>query len=320
MAWSDPEINKLVTHFVAAAGEVGQLERGRDSGSRLFRKIATAHITGLQTTQGTYIVTPAGKLLTSGHSLEPLGIERLLRRGLKKWRELTPAERLGSSPSEPVVAKKSRYPEDGLVLSVVLHKFPKSAPGARSRRSRGAVTWNQDFAWYRKADAVQFVPKNLSKGARHDVPESVVLRLARFHFTDTVRAFADPYPKRCVEVARLMATVLERVGDRVSLRLEGAVRTSQSNMSRRRRGQRLPRLPQRGYDCTMLGYATFDLKAQRFMKFELVARGMHRGGGVRSGGGPVTMDVALTLADGAPMNRVEPRHLDWYRWHSADNR
>ena len=144
------------------------------------------------------------------------------------------------------------------------------------------------------------------------MPESVVLRLARFHFTDTVRAFADPYPERCVEVARLTATVLERIGDRVSLRLEGAVRTVQTNMSRRRRGQRLPRLPRRGYDCTLLGYATFDLKVQRFMKFELVARGMHHGGGVRSGGGSVTMDVALTLADGAPMNRVEPRHLAWY--------
>ena len=320
MAWSDPEINKLAAHFVAAAGEVDQLERGRDSGGRLFRKIATSHLRGLRTAQGTYIVTPAGKLLTSGHTLEPLGIERLLRLGLKKWRKLTPAERLGSSPNESAVAKKSRYPEDGLVLAVVLRKFPKSDPGARSRRSRGAVTWNQDFAWYRKADAVQFVPKSLTKGARHDVPESVVLRLARFHFTDTVRAFADPYPERCVEVARLTATVLERIGDRVSLRLEGAVRTVQTNMSRRKRGQRLPRLPQRGYDCTLLGYATFDLKAQRFVKFELVARGMHRGGGVRSGGGSVTMDVALTLADGAPMNRVEPRHLASYRWDSADNR
>ncbi len=313
MAWSDPEINKLVTHFIAAAGEISQLERGRDSGSRLFRKIATPHLTGLQTSQGTYIVTPAGKLLTSGHSLEPLGIERLLRRGLQMWRQLTPADRLGSSPSESAVAKNSRYPEDGLVLSVVLRKFPKSDSKARFR-SRGAVAWNQDFAWYRKVDAVQFVPKDLTTGARHDVPESVVLRLARFHFTDTVRAFADPYPKRCVEVARLMATVLERVGDRVSLRLEGAVRTSQSNMSRRRRGQRLPRLPQRGYDCTMLGYATFDLIRQRFVKFELVARGMHRGGGVRSGKGYVPMDVALTLADGTPMNRLEPRHLSWYGW------
>ena len=314
MAWSDPEVNKLVANFVAAAGEVSQLERRRDPGSRLFRKIATPHLTGLQTTQGTYIVTPAGKKLASGHTLAPPGIERLLRRGLKKWRKLTPAERLGSSPSESAVAKKkSRYPEDGLVLSVVLRKFPKSNPRARSR-SRGAVAWNQDFAWYREADAVQFVPKNSTKGARHEVPESIVLRLARFHFTDTVRAFADPYPKRCVEVARLTATVLERVGDRVSLRLEGAVRTSQSNMSRRRRGQRLPRLPERGYDCTLLGYATFDLKRQRFVKFELVARGTHRGGGARSGGGSEPMDIALTLADEEPMNRVEPRHLARYGW------
>ena len=221
MAWSDPEVNKLAAHFVAAAGEVSKLERGGDPGSRLFRKISTAHLSGLQTTQGTYIVTPAGKLLASNHSLEPLGIERFLQRGLKKWRKLSTAERLGSAPGRSAVTKKSRYPEDGLVLSVVLRKFPTTAPGTRSR-NRGAVAWNQDFAWYRQADAVQFVPRDLTQGARHDVPESVVLRLARFHLTDTVRAFADPYPRRCVELARLTSTVVERVGDRVSLRLTRA--------------------------------------------------------------------------------------------------
>ena len=55
-------------------------------------------------------------------------------------------------------------------------------------------------------------------------------------------------------------------------------------------------------------------EAQRFVKFELVARGTHRGGGARSGAGSVPMDVALTLADGVPMNRVEPRHLAQYGW------
>ncbi len=104
MAWSDPEVNKLAANFVAAAGEVSQLERGRDPGSRLFRKIAILHLDGLRTTQGTYICTPSGKLLTSGHSLQPLEIGRLLKTGLKRWRKLTRAERLGPSPSESAVA------------------------------------------------------------------------------------------------------------------------------------------------------------------------------------------------------------------------
>lgn len=279
----------------------------------MFRKIATPHVPGLQTTQGTYIVTPSGKWLGSDHSLKPQGLESFLKFGLSRWQELTRKERLGSLPGKAARATKSKYPKGGLVLSVVLRKFPNTAAGRRSRR-HGAVAWNQDFAWFNKAEAAQFLPGKLKKGARHDVPQSLVHRLARFHFTDTVRAFADPFPKRCIEVARLTAIVLERDGDRVSLRLEGAVRSSQSDMSRYARRQRLARRPERGYDCSLLGFATFDLKRKRFVKFELIARGTHHGGGARSGRGSVPMDIALTLSDGAPMNRLEPHHLSYYRW------
>ena len=314
MAWSDPETNKLAASFVAATGEVSEMERGRDAGSRMFQKVATAHVSGLRTTQGTYILTPAGKLLGSNHTLGPIGIRRFLLRGLKKWNRMTKKERLGSAPRGGTKTKSNypvEYPKDGLVLRVVLRKFPRGS----ASMSRGFVIWNQDFAWFRKTEAAKFLPKNPTKGARHDVPESLVHRLAKLHLSDTVRAYADPWSKRHVKTARLSSVVLKREKNLVSLRFEGAVSMAQTDRPRYAPRQRLPRLPKRSYDATLLGYATFDTKTRRFVRFELVAYGRHTGGGERSGGSSVPMGVALTIAADTPMNRVEPLHLNRYVWN-----
>ena len=67
-----------------------------------------------------------------------------------------------------------------------------------------------------------------------------------------MRAFSDPYPESCVEVAALRSTILSIVGGMVSLRLEGAIRTSQENLPRLGSidGQApLPRKPERGYEA-----------------------------------------------------------------------
>ena len=132
------------------------------------------------------------------------------------------------------------------------------------------------------------------------------------HFTDTVRAFADVYPARCVETAELASTVVDVRGDHVTLRLEGAVLTTQDDA--RSRG-RLRRKPARGYDAELLGHATFDREANRFIAFELIALGTNRGGGLRSSfEDPVRMGVLLELATDEPSQRVAPNHLARYDW------
>lgn len=293
------------------AGEVTILGRGRDPGSRLFQKIKTRHVVGLGTTQGTYIITPAGRLLTSNHNLEPLGLQRFLRRGLKKWQRLSTKERLGTpSRSQARTGTRSEYPKGGLVLRAVLRKFPRRNPVRR----RGFVTWNQDFAWFRKAEAAGFLPKNPGVGDRYAVPDALVHRLARNHLTDTVRAYADPYSRRHIEKANLTSTVVKRDGSLVELRLEGVVRMSQTDRPRFAPRQRLARRPERGYDAALLGYATFDMKTRAFVRFELVAYGDHRGGGQRSGTEPVPMGVAFSIVEPTPMNRVEPMNLRYYDW------
>lgn len=234
---------------------------------------------------------------------------------MKKWKALSRKERLGKRSRSSGKPAGSLYPEDGLALSLVLRKLYSRKPAGRS--ARGVVEWNQDFAWFTASEARHFLGSRPKKGGTHDLPDALIQRLARFHFTDTVRVFSDPYPKRCVQKADLRSTVLSVTKSLVSLRFDGAVQSSQENLPRFGTSNdqaRIPRREQRHFKATLLGYATFDLKKRKFTTFELVAFGEHSGGGMRSFEDPVAMGVAMTLAKDTPLERVEPRHLAEYGW------
>jgi hypothetical protein len=70
----------------------------------------------------------------------------------------------------------------------------------------------------------------------------------------------------------------------------------------------------------LLGTATFDLKKERFLSFELVAVGTRWGAtqfNVRSDDlGPAGMGFYFTLAGDSPAERVAPAHFfQVYRWN-----
>ena len=140
---------------------------------------------------------------------------------------------------------------------------------------------------------------------------------ARSHFTDTVRLFCAPYPARCVKTAELTSTVLKAGKDLVSIRLNGAVHSAQDDLPKSGTTgdqARIPRRPDRSFDATLLGYATYDVRKRMFTEFELVAFGSHSGGGRRSFEDPVAMGVVLTLVSDSPVDRVEPLHFKRYGW------
>ena len=304
----------LTEPFIPAADEVEKLEFGNDAANQFYKKIATRHIPGLRSTQGTYIVTPSGILLRSIHRIEEADLVAFLENGLEQYRKLSKQARLGTRAFGSVKAT-SLYPEQGLALKVILRKFYVQKPVGRE--AIGMVERNRDFAWYKKEEARRFLPATPKIGDVHSVPKHLVERLARFHFTDTVRAFADPYPARCVREAWLKASVLEVNDGIVNIRFNGVVRSAQNDTPRfgllSMRG-RLPRRPERSFQADLLGYATFDLKIQRFTKFELVALGTQQGGGERSSPARVPIGVAMTLARDTPMERVEPLRLKMYGW------
>jgi hypothetical protein len=283
-------------------------------GAKVYWNIRKRHISHLPTTQGTYIVTASGILIDSGHTHTPDELVTFLADGLKKYNSLSRKERLGRSIGTSPKGSRSNYPKDGLVLKVTLRKL--YSPRPTGRRARGVIECNQDFAWFRKHEAEQFLSVNPKQGETHDIPKSLMMRLAKYHFLDTVRTFCDPYPDRCVKTAKLTSTVLSVNGNLVSMRFNGAVHSSQDDTPRWGivREARIPRRPERSFDATLLGYATYDMSQQKFIKFELVALGTQSGGGTHLLAGPVTMGVVLSMAGNNPIDRVEPRHLRLYPW------
>jgi hypothetical protein len=277
---------------------------------------STRACTGLG--QGQYAVTPSGELLASCATADPKEVATMLRDGLEKWAKMPKEKRLLAKAPDPTAADRWRkydklYPADGLVLRTVCRDLPRDDI---PRNLRDA--WNQDFAWFRKAEARSFLPGDPAVGAKIDVPSPLVERLARFHLIDSVRALNyDSFPADAVERARLTSIVTGRDGDRISVRFEGETRCAFKAPAI----QATPAasaVQDGGYEAKLLGKATFDVRAGRFMAFELVAVGPRWGKGNcnlrHDDPGPAAMGVVFTLAGDAPVDRIPPAHVGRYEW------
>jgi hypothetical protein len=299
---------KLAAKFVPAADEVYRmqnLETGTDPECRLFQKFAElGHYRRPGTSrQGTYCVTPSGVLLGSVNSNDPKRVADLLEKSLTKWGTLKREERL--LPTDPrkqladIKRPERHYPEGGLVLNVTSRDMPREGGKASPARAGWrALAWNQDFAWFTKAEARRFVPPEAKVGKRQDLPVPLVHRIACAHLIDNVRGQTSPFEESQVKKARLGAEVTAVDGDVVSLRLEGETRTAME-------GGR-----EHGLDMRLLGKATFDLAKGRFLTFELVAVGSRWGhtqlNGRRGDTDAAPIGILFTLAKDSPCERVAP--------------
>ena len=210
--WTDPEVKELTAKFIPAADEVGRLQSGKDAECRLFQKIAEqGHYAGRTqpsfTRQGTYATTADGTLLASWNKNDPRIVARKLREALKNWDKLKAEGRKFSGEDPLDIAQLHRadrfFPEGGLVLKVNTRDLPRDPPQQR----RWAQSWNQDFAWFTKEEAGQFLPGEIGPGRTREVPRRLVERLARFHFLDNVRGQTPPFPVRTIEDATLTSRV-----------------------------------------------------------------------------------------------------------------
>jgi hypothetical protein len=301
----------LAARFVPAADEVYRLQNvktGTDPECRLFQKLAElGHYRRPGTTrQGTYCVSPSGVLLGSVNSNDPKRIADLLELSLAKWGTLTREERL--LPTDPrnqladIQRPERYYPENGLVLHVTSRDLPREKSKAQPTRAGWReVAWNQDFAWFTKAEARQFVPPEGKVGKKQDLPVPLLHRIACAHLIDNVRGQTSPFEESQVKKARLSTEVTAVDGHVVSLRLEGETRTAME-------GRR-----EHGLEMRLLGKATFDLAAGRFLTFELVAVGSRWGGtklnGRRGDADTAPIGILFTLAADSPCERVAPAFL-----------
>jgi len=310
---------------VPVADEVGYLQRGPAPECRLFQKIAEqGHYAGrtqpTNTRQGTYAAAPSGALLGSANTNDPDQMAEMLQSALAKWKTLSQAERFLSDKPSRDSTKNQRweesYPKDGLVLRVNARDLPRENLPNDWR----AEAWNQDYAWFRKEEALMFLPTTLSTGTKRIVPEDLIHRIARCHLVDNVRGQTSVFPDKCIEKARLTAEVLEVKGDVAMLRYEGEARAFQegdwpvggySDMHN-------PVKQMRSIEAKFLGHATYDSRQQRFISFEMMAIGARRGGTQYNCRGDdlaaAGMGIAFTLAHDEPSEHVAPASIWEYGW------
>jgi len=299
-------VQKLAAEFVVAADACDRMQKEfcQDEDALLFRKFAkerTLKKGNRGGAQGHYAVAPSGELLAASSSADPKVLVEMMKQGLAKWATLPREQRLLPKSPDPTAAenwrvKEKLYPDDGLVLRVV----------ARDRTRERWPDSNLDYAWFRKDEARTLLPTELKKGAKHNVPRELVQRLARFHLLDNVHALNYTFfPKEAIEKARLTSTVVQIEGDLVSLSFEGETRASMVS----------PKII--GYEPKLLGRATFNLKEQKFVSFELLAVGMRWGLGncnQRHNPAPALMGIVFTLAGDSPAERLPPAFISRYGW------
>jgi hypothetical protein len=80
---------------------------------------------------------------------------------------------------------------DDLAQLAGCRDLPRS-PKPSTSPSRNA--YNQDYAWFRKGEAREFLPEQPIKGAQGKVRRDLVERLACSHFVDLVRGHTASFP------------------------------------------------------------------------------------------------------------------------------
>ncbi len=301
-------MQKLAAKFVPAADACDRMQKKfcQDADALLFRKFSSGKFMfsshrGGPGGQGQYAVAPSGELLASCSTTQPKLMVKMLKAALEKWEKLPREKRLLPKAPDPKAAERWRkwdklYPQDGLVLHVV----------SRDQKRVRWPDWNQDYAWFNKEEARAFLPTEPKKDAKHEVPRKLVDRLARFHLIDNVYALNYTFfPQEAIKKARLTATVVQVVGDLVSLRFEGETRAS------------ILAPKKLGFEPKLLGRAKYNLKDQKFVSFELVAVGKRWGLGncnQRHDPSPAPMGIVFTLAGDSPAERIPPAFISRYGW------
>lgn len=317
-------MQQLAREFVPVADDEYRLRRGSDLENRIFRGVAALGHYGRvpdpnSTRQGVYMLTSSGVFLASTNELKPGAVAKVMRQALDKYKRLRGADRRDNQPlsTGPSGAAQS-YPVGGLVLRLYSRDLPLQRLSEQDWRSDA---WNTDMAWFRKEEARQWLPGDLRVGAKAEVPQGQIMRLARFHLEDNVRGQTEPWPAGAIRQARLQSTVTAVDGGLVKLRLEGATSAyMEGYWSESGAVDARPNVKKvRTMNLKLLGYATYDARRERFTSFEMLAVGSRSGGSPYnqrhdSGGKEDGIGFYFTLAGDSAADRLPPAQWEQYGW------
>jgi hypothetical protein len=264
---SDADIvNQLKTKFVPVAVDQHDHRRRQDAEGELFAKIlkqAKRDTDGYS--QGFYLFTAQGNLLEFENTLSADRMKAMLAGALKKFDPTAEVPEIKEGPKDARFVYE--LPEGGLIILVtskVLGGYEEHADKTGQIRQ---TALGRDHLWLRKDETEALV-----KGS---MPESVKVRLARYHLIDNTRGEAPMW--RADEIKELELTLKDG-------RLAGSVHLE-------------TKTGERGYRSQFLGVV--EAKDGKVTRFDTVARGLFWGEGAFSRGAPkgkFPFAVAFTLA------------------------
>jgi hypothetical protein len=321
-AFADPEVIRLASEsFVPLAENCSPLQTQRDAKGEFFRLVAEqGHYGGRTfpsaTRQGQYAFTADGHLLASINTRDADKMLGMMRQALERWQSLT-AERNNGAVEAEAYARDPRYPDfypvGGLVLKQTLRDLPRREGHPSPQQRPEAI--NFDYAWFTADEARDFLPERLEVGARREIPQRIVRRLARFHLLDSVRGETPPWRDEHVQSAAMNTEVVAVAGTKLRLRLEGTVLNSQSGTWAIRPFQEKLEGMTRGYHCRLRGELTYDTEQGEFERFDVVVVGDRWGGTEHNNRQedllPSPMGIVFQLAGTTPADRTPPHANLW---------
>ena len=272
--FSDPQVVKLLqTAFVPVAIDQAYQRRQKDAEGRFYQKIANQGPrkvgNGGPTTQGHYIATPDGTFLGYNNHRDPQRALGMMQRALEQYR---PRETPAIAPGKPDPRFVYGPPEGGLVVRVhskVLGGYEKTEDRWRKLFQQGV---GRDNLWVRQDEHEALVAGN--------VPDSLVLRMARFHLVDNTRGEPPMWKPEDLRASDISLAKGKLTGT-IHLR-NGA--------------------DDREFKVALLGFLETD--GSRVTRFDVVAKGQFRGEGRYTRGAPkgeFPLGIAFRLADGTDL-------------------
>jgi len=289
--FSDPEVIRLLkTEFVPVAIDQAYQRRQSDAEGLFYQKIANQGPRKVDggTTQGRYLATADGEFLGYNNNRDIGDLLNLMREALAKF---APKEVAVVEAGEPDRRYAYDPPEAGLVVRVnsrVLGGYEETTDERRKMFQEGL---GRDNLWIRQDEHEALV--------RSEIPESLVLRLARYHLVDNTRGEPPMWEKE------------EMVAHSVVLKngqLSGQVHLKSKSGDRE-------------FKAELLGFV--EVKEARIVRFDLVAKGLFRGEGPFTRGAPegdYPLAIAFRIADGTDIaDRIPPQgSRGWLDGYLAD--
>ena len=276
--FADEEVIALLQQrFIPVAANASHHGWMPDPESKFYRQVVYQR-EGIHkgvTSQGFYIFSPDGKLISGWNNRDTDKVKRLLKAALTNYRGPKQIEAISATGNRQF---NRELPAGGVVVDVFSKITDAQWPAAKDK-------WEEAFfAMFRASegrDHLWITPAEIASLKRGTMPDTLTRRIALYHLIDNTRGEPPMWNDTELRTAKITATP-----EGSKLRLAGDVEAATTSKDR-------------SYHMKLLGYV--ETKGDNLVRFDLVARGQFRGHGQYTATsapvGNFTLAIAFTLAD-----------------------